>query len=110
MSSADAFCCPPLFRGARTEDEAVELSDVLKAMADPTRLRLLSIIASAPGGEACACDFPEARSAPADRQPPPRPSSPGQASSAATSGGMGVVRLNDARVAALCDCLAPAAR
>ena len=35
-----------------------------KALADPTRLRLLSLIASAPGGEVCACDLndPLARS------------------------------------------------
>ena len=31
---------------------------MLKAIADPARLRLLSMIAAAPDGEACACDFP----------------------------------------------------
>jgi ArsR family transcriptional regulator, arsenate/arsenite/antimonite-responsive transcriptional repressor len=39
------------------ESEAVELAAVLKTLADPIRLRLLSMIAGSPGGEACACDF-----------------------------------------------------
>lgn len=39
------------------EDEATELATALKALADPIRLRLLSIVASAPNGEVCACDF-----------------------------------------------------
>lgn len=40
------------------EADAEQLAAVLKALADPVRLRLLSIIASAPGREACACDLP----------------------------------------------------
>jgi ArsR family transcriptional regulator len=36
---------------------AVELAAVLKALADPVRLRLVSIIASAPAGETCACEL-----------------------------------------------------
>jgi ArsR family transcriptional regulator, arsenate/arsenite/antimonite-responsive transcriptional repressor len=35
----------------------VELAQVLKALADPVRLRLVSIIASAPSGEVCACEL-----------------------------------------------------
>jgi ArsR family transcriptional regulator, arsenate/arsenite/antimonite-responsive transcriptional repressor len=50
-------CCPPLFEAPLGEDDAVELAAVLKALADPARLRLVSIIAAAPGGEACACDL-----------------------------------------------------
>lgn len=50
-------CCPPLFEGAMTEDDAAQLAIVLRALADPARLRLLSIIAGSPGGEACACDL-----------------------------------------------------
>jgi len=37
--------------------EAVELARVFKAMGDPVRLRLLSLIASHEGGEACVCDL-----------------------------------------------------
>jgi ArsR family transcriptional regulator len=53
-----AVCCSPVTSGALTEDEATELAGVLKALADPVRLRLVSVIAAAPGGEICACDLP----------------------------------------------------
>lgn len=52
------LCCSPLLTSPLGEDEAVELASVLKALADPVRLRLVSVIAAA--GEGCACDFPEA--------------------------------------------------
>ena len=52
------LCCAPLLRSPLTETDADELADVLKAIADPVRLRLVSIIASAPEGEVCACDLP----------------------------------------------------
>jgi ArsR family transcriptional regulator len=42
------------------ERAAVSLASQLKALADPTRLRLLSMIATAPAGELCACDLPAA--------------------------------------------------
>lgn len=54
-----ALCCPPLSGGALDEATAAELATVLKALADPIRLRLVSIIASSPTGEVCACDLPE---------------------------------------------------
>lgn len=62
MSVADdlastALCCEPLLSAPLDESEAEVLAGVLKAMADPVRLRLVSVIASA--GEGCACDFPE---------------------------------------------------
>ena len=50
-------CCSSLGTGGLTEAEAADLAVVLKALAEPARLRLLSLIASAPGGEACACDL-----------------------------------------------------
>ncbi len=50
-------CCPPLLRAPLDEEQAVELAAVLKALADPARLRLVSIIAAAPDGEVCACDL-----------------------------------------------------
>jgi ArsR family transcriptional regulator len=50
-------CCAPLAREPLTQGQAVELSHLFKAMADPVRLRLLSLIASHAGGEACVCDL-----------------------------------------------------
>jgi ArsR family transcriptional regulator len=52
------LCCAPLLRSAIDEEQAAELADVLKALADPVRLRLVSIVATAESGEVCACDFP----------------------------------------------------
>jgi len=54
----EALCCPPVTAGVLDEAEAVELAGVLKALADPVRLRLVSLIAAAPTGEMCACDLP----------------------------------------------------
>lgn len=48
-------CCPPVFDGDLAQSDAEELASALKAVADPARLRLLNLIASA--GEACACDL-----------------------------------------------------
>lgn len=53
-----ALCCPPVTAGVLDEDAATELAGVLKALADPVRLRLVSLIAAAPTGEICACDLP----------------------------------------------------
>jgi ArsR family transcriptional regulator len=54
----EAACCPPVIAQQLDEAAAVELAAVLKALADPVRLRLVSIVASAPAGEICACDLP----------------------------------------------------
>lgn len=53
----DPACCPPLSGPAMSEAEAVELAKVFKALSDPARLRLLNMIASVEGGEACVCDL-----------------------------------------------------
>jgi ArsR family transcriptional regulator, arsenate/arsenite/antimonite-responsive transcriptional repressor len=53
-------CCSPLARDPLSQEQAVELSRLFKAMADPVRLRLLSLIASHAGGEACVCDLTDA--------------------------------------------------
>ena len=50
-------CCAPLDHEPLTPDQADTLSRGFKAVADPIRLRLLSLIASTPGGEACVCDL-----------------------------------------------------
>lgn len=57
-SLADAPCCTPLSRAPLDEHEAAELAELLKAIADPVRLRLVSIVATADTGEVCACDLP----------------------------------------------------
>lgn len=57
---APVGCCPPLAREALTAGQAVELATVFKALGDPVRLRLASLIASHDGGEACVCDLTDA--------------------------------------------------
>ncbi len=52
-------CCSPVLTAPLDEREAEELAAAFKVLADPARLRLLSLVASAPGGEACACDLVE---------------------------------------------------
>ncbi len=52
-------CCPPLLAAPLDEDDAAEAAAMFKVLADPARVRLLSIIATSPGGEACACDLAE---------------------------------------------------
>ena len=54
-----ARCCAPLVREPLTAEAAEELSRKLKALADPARLRLLSIVGASDGGEACVCDLIE---------------------------------------------------
>lgn len=51
-------CCPATGEAPLTEADADQLAAVLKALADPVRLRLVSIVASEPAGEVCACDLP----------------------------------------------------
>jgi ArsR family transcriptional regulator, arsenate/arsenite/antimonite-responsive transcriptional repressor len=50
-------CCTPLLREPLTASQAASLAAVLKALADPTRLRLVSMVAAHEGGEACVCDL-----------------------------------------------------
>jgi ArsR family transcriptional regulator len=50
-------CCAPLACAPISAGGAVELAPLFKAVADPMRLRLLSLIACHEGGEACVCDL-----------------------------------------------------
>jgi ArsR family transcriptional regulator len=50
-------CCTPMVRSPLSEEDAKALAGVFKALSDPVRLRLLSLIASFEGGEACVCDL-----------------------------------------------------
>jgi ArsR family transcriptional regulator len=52
-------CCAPIAEEALSPDDAQVLAADFKALADPVRLRLLSLIASVPEGEVCACDLNE---------------------------------------------------
>ena len=52
----DDLCCPPILGSTVTEHEAADLALVLKALADPVRLRIVSLVGAS--GEACACDLP----------------------------------------------------
>lgn len=52
-----AACCSTPVREPLTAPEAAELSVALKAIADPVRLRLLSLIQAHADGEACVCDL-----------------------------------------------------
>src|SRR5215468_11711502 len=52
-----AECCAPLACEPLPESGAEELASLFKAVADPMRLRLLSLIACHEGGESCVCDL-----------------------------------------------------
>jgi ArsR family transcriptional regulator, arsenate/arsenite/antimonite-responsive transcriptional repressor len=54
-----AASCPPLLAGPLEATEAAHLAGALKVLADPARLRLLSLIQSQPSGEACVCHLTE---------------------------------------------------
>jgi ArsR family transcriptional regulator len=54
-----AATCPPLSGGALERDQAEKLASALKVLADPARLRLLSLIQAQPSGEACVCHLTE---------------------------------------------------
>ena len=51
------FCCTPVFEGVIEEKEAVETARALAALGDPVRLRIVSLLAAAPGGSACGCEL-----------------------------------------------------
>lgn len=59
LTAAAAACCAPLAREPLSVEGADLLARALKAMADPARLRLVSIVASSDSGEVCVCDFTE---------------------------------------------------
>jgi len=51
-------CCELVLVEPLTADEADDLAAAFKVLADPVRLRILSLIANAASGEMCACDLP----------------------------------------------------
>ena len=53
-------CCSPVTREPLSADAAERIVPLVKAIADPVRLRLVSLVASHADGEACVCDLNEA--------------------------------------------------
>src|SRR5215218_8507619 len=53
-------CCSPLLADPLSTEQAERMAPLLKALADPVRLRLLSLVASHEDGEACVCDLNDA--------------------------------------------------
>jgi ArsR family transcriptional regulator len=52
-----ALCCRPVTGTALDEDDAHQLARRFRALGDPTRVRLLSLISAQPTGEACICEL-----------------------------------------------------
>jgi ArsR family transcriptional regulator len=52
-------CCSPLTREAMSDENASNLASSLKALADPARLRIISMVAAHEDAEACVCDLTE---------------------------------------------------
>lgn len=59
MTIESAACCVPRVTSALTAADAERVARVFKALGDPTRVRLLSLIAAGAAGEACICDLTE---------------------------------------------------
>jgi ArsR family transcriptional regulator, arsenate/arsenite/antimonite-responsive transcriptional repressor len=55
MKTIAELACPPLLERPLGKREADRVASALKVLAEPARLRLLSLIAAQPGGEACVC-------------------------------------------------------
>ena len=60
IAGGDEACCAPRAREPLAQAGADELAPLFKALADPMRLRLLSLIACHDGGESCVCDLLDA--------------------------------------------------
>ncbi len=59
MRRGAGSCCAPLAEAPLDDDDAARLARVFKALADPARLKLLSMIGTHEGGEACVCQLTE---------------------------------------------------
>ena len=57
MAQTGDACCPSVLTAPLSETQAGDLARVFAALGDPVRLRLLSLLASAPAGEVCACEL-----------------------------------------------------
>jgi len=59
ITTDTGFCCAQVTGAVIGVGEAEQLAHVFKALGDPTRVRLLSLIAATEGGQACICDLTE---------------------------------------------------
>ncbi len=59
LTTDQADCCAPVTAGVMEAEDAKQLARMFKALGDPTRVRLLSMIAAQSGAEACVCDLTE---------------------------------------------------
>ena len=59
ISCPQLTCCSPLLAGRLTPDEAVKLAAIFRALGEPVRLQMLSLIALQPNQEVCACELVE---------------------------------------------------
>jgi ArsR family transcriptional regulator len=57
LNAAGVPCCPPISQLRMPAETAAVLAPAFKALGDPVRLQLMSMIASAPDGEICVCDL-----------------------------------------------------
>jgi ArsR family transcriptional regulator len=57
LNAAEGPCCPPIAQRRLPAETATVLAPAFKALGDPVRLQLMSMIASAPDGEICVCDL-----------------------------------------------------
>jgi ArsR family transcriptional regulator, arsenate/arsenite/antimonite-responsive transcriptional repressor len=57
VTTVETAWCSPMTSGILTHAEADQLARTLKAIADRTRLRLLSMVAARENGEACVCEL-----------------------------------------------------
>jgi ArsR family transcriptional regulator, arsenate/arsenite/antimonite-responsive transcriptional repressor len=57
LVSAALACCSPLSVEPMSDEQAGRVAPLLKALGDPVRLRLMSMVLSHEGGEACVCDL-----------------------------------------------------
>ena len=60
QQAGQAVCCAPLSQVPLSLEQADQVAPLLKALAEPVRLRLMSLVASREGGEACVCDLTDA--------------------------------------------------
>jgi ArsR family transcriptional regulator len=60
QQGGESVCCAPLSQVPLSPEQAEQVAPLLKALADPVRLRLMSLVASHEGGEACVCDLTDA--------------------------------------------------
>jgi ArsR family transcriptional regulator, arsenate/arsenite/antimonite-responsive transcriptional repressor len=58
-SNSPIYCCPPLLAGRLTTADAASVAVLFRVLGEPARLQLLSLIATQPSGEVCACELVE---------------------------------------------------